>query len=89
MYTVPSLLWFIRSLYIHSGYGALSPLHSVVIGCTQDQYSSHLTYQDILWHYPLYYLLFMQHPYPMGSEETLCVITTAIPWEDSYGALNH
>jgi len=23
----------------------------------------------------LYYLLFMQHPYPMGSEETLCVIT--------------
>jgi len=29
----------------------------------------------------LYYLLFMQHPYPMGSEETLCVITTAHPWE--------
>lgn len=52
-------------------------MHSVVVGCTQDQHSSHLTYQDILWHYPLYYLLFMQHPYPMGSEETLCVITTA------------
>jgi len=29
----------------------------------------------------------MQHPYPMGSEETLCVITTAHPWEVSYGAL--